>query len=196
MSARLSVAISYPPIVNDKGQKAMVSQNRNVQYFQKPTYLLPVVHAQAATWLKEMGHNVIWDDGNAQRKTYEQWINDLVAHTPDIIVFESTTPVMKFYWKTINELKSKLPDTTIVMTGYHSMRMPVETMENSQTDVVLKSNHVDFALKRLVEFIAANDNWKAEIDIEGLTVRNGNDIRDIHSFPTRRSSDLDRKSVV
>ena len=100
MSAHLSVAISYPPIVNDKGQKAMVSQNRNVQYFQKPTYLLPVVHAQAATWLKEKGHNVIWDDGNAQLKTYEQWFNDLVAHKPDIVVLESTTPVMKFYWKT------------------------------------------------------------------------------------------------
>ena len=182
MASKLSIAISYPPIVNDKGQKAMVSQNRNVQYFQKPTYLLPVVHAQAATWLKEMGHDVIWDDGNAQLKTYDQWFDDLVQKKPDMVVFESTTPVMKFYWKTVNQLKSKLPKTTIVMTGYHSMRMPIETMENSQTDVVLKSNHVDFALRRLVEFIAANDNWKAEIDIEGLTVRNGNDIRDTGAF--------------
>ena len=44
----MKVAISYPPIVNNHGQKAMVSQNRNVQYFQKPTYLLPVVQAQDA----------------------------------------------------------------------------------------------------------------------------------------------------
>ena len=55
MAAKLSIAISYPPIVNDKGQKAMVSQNKNVQYFQKPTYLLPVVHAQAATCSKTKG---------------------------------------------------------------------------------------------------------------------------------------------
>ena len=34
------------------------------------------------------------------------------------------------------------------------MRMPIETMENSQTDVVLKSNHIDFALTRLVELIS------------------------------------------
>ena len=134
-----------------------------IQYFQKPTYLLPVVHAQGRQ-LKDKGHQVIWDDGNAQLKTYDQWFEDLVAQKPDVVVFESTTPVMKFYWKTVNHLKSKLPNTTIVMTGYHSMRMPVETMENSQTDVVLKSNHVDFALRRLVEFIAANDNWKAEIE--------------------------------
>ena len=38
----MKIAISYPPIVNSLGQKAMVSQNRNVQYFKKPTYLLPI----------------------------------------------------------------------------------------------------------------------------------------------------------
>ena len=51
----MKIAISYPPIVNEIGQKAMVSQNRNVQFFSKPTYLLPVVQAQAATLLKKKG---------------------------------------------------------------------------------------------------------------------------------------------
>ena len=37
----MKVAVSYPPIVNELGQVAMVSQNRNVQFFKKPTYLLP-----------------------------------------------------------------------------------------------------------------------------------------------------------
>ena len=48
----MKIAISYPPIVNDQGQKAMVSQNRNVQFFKEPTYLLPVTYAQAASYLK------------------------------------------------------------------------------------------------------------------------------------------------
>ena len=30
--------------MNEHGQKAMVSQNRNVQYFKEPTYLLPVTY--------------------------------------------------------------------------------------------------------------------------------------------------------
>ena len=88
----MKVAISYPPIVNNHGQKAMVSQNRNVQFFQKPTYLLPVVQAQAATWLQQLGHQVFWDDGNAQLKNYQQWRDDLVLESPDVVVFESTTP--------------------------------------------------------------------------------------------------------
>src|SRR5258705_1714879 len=101
----LKIAISYPPIVNARGQKAVVSQNRNVQCFKTPTYLLPVVHAQAATWLKELGFDVLWDDGNAQLKSYAAWRDDLVAQKPDVVVFESTTPVMKFYWQATRELK-------------------------------------------------------------------------------------------
>lgn len=182
MSPKLKVAISYPPIINAKGQKAMVSQNRNVQYFKKPTYLLPVIHAQAATWLEKNGHEVIWDDGNAQLKSYECWLKDIVSQKPDIIVFESTTPVMKFYWNTINKLKSKLPDTILLMTGYHSMRMPKETMNESLADVVLKSNHVDFALSKFVDFVASNDDWRASMDIEGFEIRDGKKIRDTGNF--------------
>ena len=58
----MKIAISYPPIINDHGQKAMVSQNRNVQYFKKPTYLLPVTYAQAATYLKQSGFDVYWEE--------------------------------------------------------------------------------------------------------------------------------------
>ena len=182
MSVNLKIAISYPPIENSKGQKAMVSQNRNVQYFQKPTYLLPVVHAQAASWLSEKGYEVIWDDGNAQLKNYTEWFNHIIEVKPDILVFESTTPVMKFYWRTIDELKKVLPKTIVVMTGYHSMRMPNETLEMSKTDVVMKSNHIDFALTRFVDFVASNDNWRETINIEGFTIRNGKTVRDTGSF--------------
>ena len=69
----MKIAISYPPIINDHGQKAMVSQNRNVQFFKEPTYLLPVTYAQAASYLKEMGYEVYWDDGNAQLKSFDKF---------------------------------------------------------------------------------------------------------------------------
>jgi anaerobic magnesium-protoporphyrin IX monomethyl ester cyclase len=167
----MKVAISYPPIINERGQKAMVSQNRNVQFFVKPTYLLPVTHSQAATWLDQLGHEVLWDDGNSQLKEFDQWFSDLVDWKPDVIVFESTTPVMKFYWKTVNKLKEVLPDTVTIMTGYHSMRQPDETMKQSKTDIVLKSNHVDFVLARLISEISSNSSWRLTCNIEGLTVR-------------------------
>ena len=166
----MKVAISYPPIINARGQTAMVSQNRNVQFFKIPTYLLPVIQGQAATWLRDLGYDIYWDDGNAQRKTFQQWFDDLVAWKPDVVVFESTTPVMKFYWRTTNQLREKLPKTIFIMTGYHSSRRPVETLENSDTDIVIKSNHIDFALVKLIPYIEKHKNWRTAIDIEGLTI--------------------------
>ncbi len=82
----MKIAISYPPVVNRYGQKAMVSQNRNVQFFKKPTYLLPVIQAQAATWLDQQGHDIYWDDGNAQLKNYDRWLEDLIAWDPEMVV--------------------------------------------------------------------------------------------------------------
>ncbi len=196
----LKVAISYPPIVNARGQKAMVSQNRNVQFFKTPTYLLPVIHAQAATWLKELGFKVRWDDGNSQLKTYKDWYKGLVRYQPDIVVFESTTPVMKFYWKLTNELKKDLPKTIVVMTGYHSMRKPEETLQMSKADIVLKSNHIDFALSKLVPFIRDNKDWRKSCNLEGFTIRvNSKEIRDTGAFrqvePINKSPLVDRDLV-
>lgn len=196
----MRVAISYPPIVNEHGQKAMVSQNRNVQYFQRPTYLLPVTHAQAGTWLRDIGHDVLWDDGNAQLKTFEQWLKDLVAWKPDVVVFESTTPVMKFYWATVNSIKEKLPECIVIMTGYHSMRKPEETLQNSATDVVLRTSHVDFGLSRLIPFVSQNADWRRSCDIEGLLIRVGEDeLRSTGSFrqvePLEKSPLVDRDLV-
>ncbi len=191
----MKIAFSYPPIVNRLGQKAMVSQNRNVQFFKTPTYLLPVVYAQAATWLKKLKYKVLWDDGNSQLKSYEKWFDDLVKWQPDMIVMESTTPVMKFYWQAIDELRAKLPKTTIVMTGYHSMRRPNETLEKSGTDMVIKSNHVDFALVKVLPYIETHKNWRKTIAVEGLTIRvDKKTIRDTGAF--RQTEDIGNAPLV
>ena len=191
----MRISISYPPIENEFGQKAMVSQNRNVQYFKEPTYLLPVTHAQAATWLKNMGHDVYWDDGNAQLKSFDTWLQDLVNWKPDVIVFESTTPVMKFYWRTINLLKARLPQSIIVMTGYHSMRMPEETLRHSNADIVLKSSHVDFVLQRLLPIVDSDERWRLTCSVEGLLIRvAGEHFRSTGSF--RQVEPLDKSPLI
>lgn len=191
----MRISISYPPIINDLGQKAMVSQNRNVQFFKKPTYLLPVVYAQAATWLRQQGHEVYWDDGSAQLKIYEKWFQDLISWKPEIIIFEGTTPVMKFYWNMIDSLKERLPNTIIVMTGFHSMRKPEETLMKSRADLVIRSSHVDFMLSRLVPYIESNKNWRLTISLEGLLIRmSGNDFRSTGNF--RQVEPIDRSPII
>ena len=191
----MKISISYPPIINERGQKAMVSQNRNVQFFKKPTYLLPVVYAQAATWLKNLGHQVCWDDGSAQLKTYDEWLEDLIAWKPEIIVFESTTPVMKFYWNVIDSLKKRIPESIIIMTGYHSMRKPEETLQKCNADMVLRSSHVDFMLSRIVPYIESNKNWRLTLSLEGLLIRmSGNELRSTGNF--RQVEPLDKSPII
>src|SRR3989344_5384401 len=196
----MKIAISYPPIINKRGQTAMVSQNRNVQFFKTPTYLLPVIQAQGAAWLRNMGYQVRWDDGNSQLKTLEQWFNDLVRWQPDVVVFESTTPVMKFYWQLTDKLKKKLPGTIFIMSGYHSMKRPDETLEKSSTDVIIKSNHIDFALASFIPYIEKNPDWRNSCKTEGFTIRgNKNKIRDTGAFrqvqPLEKSPLVDRDLV-
>lgn len=196
----MKISVSYPPIINALGQKAMVSQNRNVQFFKKPTYLLPVIHAQAATWLNNIGYEVIWDDGNSQLKDFETWFEDLKRHNPDVIVFESTTPVMKFYWNLIDKYKQFNPNCIIILTGFHSMRKPVESLENSCVDIVIKSNHIDFILVRILENIKKNPDWRNSLTVEGLAIRVNSDvIRDTGNFvqvePLDNSPTIDRDLV-
>lgn len=186
--------------MNEDGQKAMVSQNRNVQFFKKPTYLLPVVHGQAATWLRDLGCEILWDDGNSQLKTFDQWYRDLLDWNPDVVVFEGTTPVMKFYWRLIDKLKSDRPRCVVVMTGYHSMRKPEETLRRSAADVVLRSNHIDFALRKLIPYIDEHPDWRNECPIEGLTIRRDEkEFYDTGNFkqvePLDLSPDVDRDLV-
>lgn len=191
----MRVAISYPPIVNELGQKAMVSQNRNVQYFKTPTYLLPVTYAQAATWLRDEGHEVFWDDGNASLKSYQEWLDDLIAWAPEVVVLESTTPVMKFYWNVINLLKDRLPDAIVMLTGYHSMRMPEESMQSSNVDIVLRSSNVDFVLHRLIDYLEKNPSWRLTCPIEGLHIRiKGKEFRSTGNF--RQVEPLDSSPLI
>lgn len=193
----MRISISYPPIINDLGQKAMVSQNRNVQYFKEPTYLLPVTYAQAATWLRDDGHEVLWDDANAQLKTLQNWMDDLVAWKPDVIILESTTPVMKFYWGVIDKLKEILPESIVVMTGYHSMRMPQETMLECNADIVIRSSNVDFVLQRLIAYIDKNSSWRLTCALDGLHIRMknlGKEVRSTGNF--RHVEPLDKSPLV
>ena len=144
----MKIIISYPPIDRSKGVP-LLSQNRQFQYFKAPTYIYPVVPAQAATLLKQAGHEVIWNDCLAQNWDYQQFLDFIKLEKPDLIAFETKTPVVKEHWKIINDIKgtvsakanSKTDKGTvpvIVLFGDHVTALPEESFQNSQVDFVLK----------------------------------------------------------
>jgi radical SAM superfamily enzyme YgiQ (UPF0313 family) len=147
----MKIAISYPPLESLKGVP-LLTQNRQFQWFKKPTYIYPVVPAQAATLLKENGFEVIWDDAIAEKKTYQKWLSDIKEAKPDIIVFETKTPVIKQHWKIINEIKglsTKDYQPLTVLMGDHVTAFPEESFQNSKVDFVITGGDYDFLLLNL-----------------------------------------------
>jgi anaerobic magnesium-protoporphyrin IX monomethyl ester cyclase len=132
----MKISISYPPINSAKGVP-LLSQNRQFQYFHAPTYIYPVVPAYAATMLGNAGYEVVWDDGIAEEKPYSQWLGDLEKSSPDIIMIETKTPVVKKHWSIINDVKKVRRNSKVVLVGDHVTALPLESMEQSKVDFVL-----------------------------------------------------------
>ena len=156
----MRIAICYPPLPSEKGVP-LLSQNRQFQWFSRPTYIFPVVPATAATMLKAAGHDVLWLDGIAEELSPEEFDRRLLEFAPEYVVLETKTPVVKRHWKWIGEHKETFnPQTKFVLVGDHVTAMPDETMEKSSVDFILTGGDWDFLLMNLVS--AAGDESKYE----------------------------------
>jgi len=179
----LKVVVSYPPLLNAKGTP-LLAQNRQFQYFHEPTYIYPMVPAYAATLLKNAGHNVDWDDGIAEEKSYVRWLNDLERNSPDLMMIETKTPVIKRHWKIIEDIKEVSPETKVALVGDHVTALPRESMENSKVDYVLTGGDYDFLLLNLAEYLEGKGKLEP-----GIWYRENGEIRSTGSF--RLDHDLD-----
>ncbi len=141
----MKIAISFPPIESTKGVP-LLTQNRQFQWFNNPTYIYPVIPAYAATLLKQNSYEIFWDDAIAENLSYEKWLKRIITEKPDLIAIETKTPVIKRHWQIINELKIKNPKFKIVLMGDHVTALPNESMLNSQVDFVIQGGDFDFIL--------------------------------------------------
>lgn len=146
----MRIAIGYPPLPSEKGVP-LLSQNRQFQWFSRPTYIFPVVPATAATMLKAAGHEVLWLDGIAEELTPDEFDRRLAEFHPDYVVLETKTPVVKRHWKWIDGHRvGSLSSTKYILVGDHVTAMPDETMENCAVDFILTGGDWDFLLMNLI----------------------------------------------
>ncbi|MEW6101082.1 MAG: radical SAM protein, partial [Candidatus Omnitrophota bacterium] len=180
----MKVVISYPPLNNEKGCPTL-GQNRQFQYFKEPTYIYPVVPAQAATLLKEAGFQVIWNDCIAMGWDYRKFIDFLKAEKPSLIAFETKTPVIKQHWRIINEIKGiKLSgwNPVIVLFGDHVTALPEESFQNSRVDYILTGGDYDFLLLSLCNFLKHLDSAEEAKLERGIWFRQNGAIKNTGSF--------------
>ena len=171
----MKISVSYPPLKSEKGTPCL-TQNRQFQWFNSPTYIYPVIPAYAASLLQKEGHEVLWDDAIAQELTHEQWKERLIKEKPDIIAIETKTPVVEQHWKIVNELKvesskveSENPlnpplkkgegkwNPTIVLMGDHVTAFSEESLKKSKVDYVIASGDYDFMLLNLVNHLSKGE---------------------------------------
>ena len=169
----MKVSISYPPLNSKKGTP-LLSQNRQFQWFSKPTYIYPVVPASAATLLSENGYEVFWDDGIAEELTHKEWKERIIREKPDIIVLETKTPVIKKHWEIIDDIKREILKIgncklKIALLGDHVSALPEESLKNSGVDYVIAGGDYDFALLNLANHLEKGEPLKG-----GIYYRNGN----------------------
>lgn len=156
----MKIIISYPPLNSKNRGYPTLGQNRQFQFFKEPTYIYPVVPATAATLLKEAGHQVIWNDCIAQGWDYARFLNFIREEKPELIAFETKTPVIKQHWKIIDDIKGLSPQKAnpkeikgtvpkIVLFGDHVTALPEESFQNSKVDFVLTGGDYDFLLLNL-----------------------------------------------
>ena len=172
----MKIAIAYPPLKSEKGA-ALLTQNRQFQWFSRPTYIFPVVPATAATMLKQGGHEVLFLDGIAAELDEVEFERRLTEFAPDYVVFETKTPVVKRHWAYVGKFRPLLSGTRFVLVGDHVTALPEESMANSSVDFILTGGDWDFLLKNLVE--SAGDASKYE---PGIWYRENGEVKSTGRF--------------
>jgi len=167
----MKISVSYPPLESEKGI-ALLSQNRQFQWFHNPTYIYPMVPSYMATYLQENGHEVVWDDGIAEEISFDQWLSGLKKTAPDMILLESKTPVIKMHWQIVSRLKNELPDMTVVLYGDHVTAMPEESLENCPVDYVITGGDYDFTAVELANYLDGRESF-AELPKGVYTKKDG-----------------------
>ena len=180
----MKILIGYPPTKSKKGI-ALLSQNRQFQWFSNPSYLFPVILGSAATFLKQKGNEVIWIDSIAEKVAWQEFIDLIEMEKPELFAFETKTPVIKQHWKTIDVLKEKFPDMKIVLMGDHVTSFPEESMKNSKVDFVICGGDFDFSLANLCDWVSG----KVKKVPEGIYYRKNKKI--VHSKAFQLKHNLD-----
>ena len=143
----MRVAIAYPPLKSEKGV-ALLTQNRQFQWFSRPTYIFPVVPATAATMLKNAGHEVLFLDGIAAELSPEEFDARLAAFKPDYVVIETKTPVVKRHWQWI-----AAHDYRVIMVGDHVTALPQESVEKPGVWAIIPGGDWDYGL---IDFLSGD----------------------------------------
>jgi len=179
----MKVMIAFPPLLYAKGI-AQVTQNRQFQWFSRPTFIFPMIPASAATLLDKNDFEIRFLDAIAQGWSYKQFLDFVQKENPNLIAVETKTPIIRQHWEMVDHLKKSFPEMQIALMGDHVTALPEESMKMSATDFVLTGGDFDASLLQLCEHLEYGGKKPS-----GLWYRDGADIRNTGSFAALKNLD-------
>ena len=145
------ISIAYPPLAGPGSP--MLTQNRQFQWYHAPSYIYPVVAASAATLLDRDGFDVSWNDAITMGRSWDQFADAIRDQGPDLIAFETKTPVVRQHWRIAKRVKDLVPGCRTVLMGDHVTARPRETMDKFSVDYVITGGDYDVSLVALARHL-------------------------------------------
>jgi radical SAM superfamily enzyme YgiQ (UPF0313 family) len=179
----MRVLFAYLPVIDKKGYFC-VSQQRFSKIRGDKELIYPLIVASGCTLLKRAGFEIKYLDSICLGLSKEEFIRELTRFSPQLLIFEAKTPVIKSCWKIVNTIKEKLSDLIIAAVGDHVSVLPEETLENSYVDYVIVGGDYDLSILELAKYLRDGGNLP-----KGLFYREGNKI--VNSGPGPLIENLD-----
>lgn len=130
----------------------------------------PLGIAYIAGVLQENNIDVEILDASAEDMDFKDVEKELLKRKPDLVALTALTPTIGRALETAQVVKETLPDSIVVMGGYHPTFNFIETLEDENVDIVIRGEG-EYIMLNLVQ---ALENQSSLHDVKGIVFEDKN----------------------
>lgn len=130
----------------------------------------PLGIAYMAGVLQENHIDVEILDASAEDMDFKDVEKELLKRKPDLVALTALTPTIGRALETAQVVKETLPDSIVVMGGYHPTFNFIETLEDENVDIVIRGEG-EYIMLNLVQ---ALENQNSLHDVKGIVFEDKN----------------------
>lgn len=130
----------------------------------------PLGIAYMAGVLQENNIDVEILDASAEDMDFKDVEKELLKRKPDLVALTALTPTIGRALETAQVVKETLPDSIVVMGGYHPTFNFIETLEDENVDIIIRGEG-EYIMLNLVQ---ALENQSSLHDVKGIVFEDKN----------------------
>ena len=147
----------------------------------------PLGIAYMAGVLQENHIDVEILDASAEDMDFKDVEKELLKRKPDLVALTALTPTIGRALETAQVVKETLPDSIVVMGGYHPTFNFIETLEDENVDIVIRGEG-EYIMLNLVQ---ALENQSSLHDVKGIVFEDKNSKESVVNPEAPLIQDLD-----